>query len=328
MYAHMPLIFNMDGTKMSKRDKAKVARLKLKEKVQQQSLAAVAKLLAMSEPDVQAFLDKDNDSVDTAEKIAKQFGVVLPEIEVSDFREAGYAPEAIVNFLGLLGWNPGMKLADGKDLEKFDMKFLAENFAIERIGTTNAKFDRAKLLSFNGDYLNALSEEEFARRWVDWLREYQPDALAKVSPGSSGESNTRLLILVRAIKQRAKTFRDALKSAEFVLRADDSKSFDSAAAEKNLLASDRAGLKLLAAFRADIGKLESWTPEAIHATMETFARANGFVTEKGVNLGPLAQPIRVAIAGVPVTPPLGETLAVLGKARTLLRIDTCLSRFA
>lgn len=327
-YAHMPLIFNMDGTKMSKRDKAKVARLKLKEKVQQLTLGAVAELLGMSERDVQAFLDKENDSVEVAGKIARQFAMALPEVEVSDFREAGYVPEAIVNFLGLLGWNPGMKLEGGKDLEKFDMKFIADNFAIERIGTTNAKFDRAKLLSFNGDYLNALSEAEFARRWVEWLGVYQPDALAKVSQDASGESNARLLILVRSIKQRAKTFRDALRSAEFVFRADDSTSFDAAAAEKNLLANDRAGLKLLVAFRADVSKLESWTPESIHAAMESFARAQGFVTEKGVNLGPLAQPIRVAIAGVPVTPPLGETMAVLGKGSTLARIDACLAHFA
>ncbi|MBC7772612.1 MAG: glutamate--tRNA ligase [Pyrinomonadaceae bacterium] len=328
MYAHMPLIFNMDGTKMSKRDKAKVARLKLKEKVQQLTLPAVAKHLGMNEPEVQAFLDKENDSVAVVETIARQYGVVLPEIEVSDFREAGYAPEAIVNFLGLLGWNPGMKLADGKDLEKFDMKFLADNFAIERIGTTNAKFDRAKLLSFNGDYLKALSEAEFARRWVEWLQLYQPDALAKVSADASTESDTRLLILVRAIKQRAKTFRDALKSAEFVFRADESTSFDAAAAEKNLLVNDRAGLKLLTAFRAEIDRLDSWTPEAIHGAMEALARGQGFVTEKGVNLGPLAQSIRVAIAGVPVTPPLGETMAVLGKAATLKRIDTCTAHFS
>ena len=96
--------------------------------------------------------------------------------------------------------------------------------------------------------------------------------------------------------------------------------FDKAAVEKNLLANDRAGLKLLGEFKERLAALPAFTPEAIHAALESFAKDKGFVNEKGVNVGPVAQPVRVAIAGVPVTPPLGEALSVLGKDSVMKRL--------
>jgi glutamyl-tRNA synthetase len=212
-----------------------------------------------------------------------------------------------------------MKLADGKDLEKFDNTFLAEHFSIERIGKTSAKFDRAKLLSFNADAINAMSDEAFAERWKSWCVECEPAFAARVGDAA------HWLMLAKAVKARAKTLRDGVKSCAFLVRPDDAATFDKAAVEKNLLANDRAGLKLLTEFKERLAKLEPFTPESIHAAMETFAKEKGFVTEKGVNVGPVAQPVRVAVAGVPVTPPLGETLAVLGKDSVLKRIDACVS---
>ena len=81
---------------------------------------------------------------DKEKAIAK--GEVPPEIEVRDFRAAGYLPEAIVNFIALLGWSPG------DDREQFDLAEMTSLFSIDRIGKTNAKFDRTKLLSFNTDW--------------------------------------------------------------------------------------------------------------------------------------------------------------------------------
>ncbi|MGE4198186.1 MAG: hypothetical protein AB7G11_13810, partial [Phycisphaerales bacterium] len=329
--AHLPLIFNMDATKMSKRDKAKSARQALQAWIKKgNSEQQAADLLVLPVAHVRAFLSKDNDSIDTAERIASALAIALPEIEVSDFREAGYVPEAIVNFLGLLGWNPGMKLADGKDLEKFDRTFLANNFSIERIGATNARFDRQKLLAFSADYLGAMTHEQFADRWEHWLHREQPEPHRgqPATIAAALRDPRRRLWLAAAVKQRAKIFRDANAAASFLVRPDDSTHFDEAAADKNLLAADHAGLKLLAQFRPVLASLDPWTPESIHAAMESFARANGFVTDKGVNLGPLAQPIRVAIAGSAVTPPLAESLAVLGRDSTLRRFDRCLSHHA
>src|SRR5207244_7557817 len=107
----------------------------------------------------------------------------------------------MVNFLALLGWNPGMKTPDGKDLEKFDMAFLAEHFSVERIGKTNSKFDRAKLLSFNADAIAALSDAEFVRRWRGWGAAYEPRIVR-------GLSEAQMVMLAPALKPRARTLRD------------------------------------------------------------------------------------------------------------------------
>jgi glutamyl-tRNA synthetase len=313
VYAHMPLIFNMDGTKMSKRDKAKAARAALKAAMQKDAAltpAAAAAKLGLDAGLVSGFLAQENDSLEVAEAIAAHFRIALPEVEVSDFRDNGYLPEAITNFLSLLGWNPGMKTPDGKDLEKFDMAFVAQHFGIERIGRTNARFDRAKLLAFNADAIGAMRDEAFAARWREWCLSHEPGLVSRLDAA-------RWLILARAVKARAKTMRDGVKAAAFVLRDDASTEFDRAAVEKNLLAGDRSGLKVLAEFRGVLEKIEPFEPAAINAAIENLAKGRGF------GMGAVAQPIRVAIAGSPVSPPLGETLAVLGKQAALTRIQAC-----
>jgi glutamyl-tRNA synthetase len=306
---------------MSKRDKAKAARKALKDAMQKDKSMtpdAIAARIGRDARLVADFIAGENDSLDVAAAVAESYAVTLPEIDVADFRAAGYLPEAITNFIALLGWNPGMKLPDGKDMEKFDNNFLAANFSIDRIGKTSARFDRAKLLSFNADAIGALPDEEFAARWREWCASYEPTIVSRVA------DETKWLMLATAIKARAKTLRDGVKSCAFLARADDAADFDKAGVDKNLLANDRAGLRLLSEFRQRLGDVHPFDPATIHAAIESFAKENGFVSEKGVNVGPVAQPVRVAVAGVPVTPPLGETLAVLGKESVLRRIDTCI----
>jgi glutamyl-tRNA synthetase len=312
-YAHMPLIFNMDATKMGKRDKAKVARAALKKLG---AAAPSAPDIGVDARELADFLAAENDSMEIAAAVARTLRINLPEIQVNDFREAGYLPEAIVNFLGLLGWNPGMKLEDGKDLEKFDAEFLARNFSIERIGRTNAKFDRTKLLSFNADYLAALSDDEFARRWTAFCADTNPDLGRRLE--SLGRD--RLLALVRAVKPRAKTLGDASKPAAFIMLADDAVPFDAAAVEKNLLSSDRRGLTLLATVRDRLATLSDaeFRPDLIHAIVDQVAQ------QSGAGMGPVSQAIRVAVTGSGVSPGIGETLAVLGKTSAMARIDRCL----
>ncbi|MCC6678761.1 MAG: glutamate--tRNA ligase [Phycisphaerales bacterium] len=321
IYGHMPLIFNMDATKMSKRDKAKAARKAAKDAIAKDRSITAATLAAatgLDEKLIADFLAAENDSLDVAARLAKHFKVTLPEVEVWDYRQNGYLPHAITNFLSLLGWNPGLKTEDGKDLEKFDNAFLAAHFAIDRIGKTNAKFDRNKLLSFNADAIAALSDEQFASSWMDWMRQYEPEAHSTISRLAPAQ----LLTLARALKPRAKTLRDALRPAAFALTGDDDFAFEPAAVEKNLSANERAGLKLLAEFKPRLEAIADagWTPESINTTIETFAK------EKGMpNAGPVAQPLRVALTGTSVSPGMAETLAVLGRASTLKRIERCLS---
>lgn len=308
-YAHMPLIFNMDGSKMSKRDKARAARAGARGAPGGQ--AALAHAIGVSENDLASFLAGDNDALDMAERIARHLGLPLPEIEVCDFRAAGYLPEAMVNFLALLGWNPGMKTPDGKDLEKFDMDFLARHFSIGRIGRGNARFDRAKLLAFNADAIGALSDAEFVRRWRAWCAEFRPDVNAGLDEG-------RMLMLAPAIRPRTRTLRDAAHAVAFALTPDDALAYDPKAVEKALRRSEPSGLSLLPDLREVLASVEPFDPARVNAAVEGFAAA------RGLGMGSAAQPLRVALTGSLVSPPLGETIAVLGRASSLARIDRCL----
>lgn len=326
VYAHMPLIFNADGTKMSKRDKAKAARAELKKRMEAGvvTLGALGAAIGMGEPELAAFVNKESDAAETAERIGRHLGVPIPEVEVADFRESGYLPEAICNFVALLGWNPGLKTADGKDLEKFDNQFLAEHFSLDRIGRTNSKFDRAKLLSFNADALGALPDEAFRARFEHWLSvdRHRDEGMKWRIEGGLGviRDRDRGLWLARAIKPRAKTFAHALDACKgWLLRSDESGDFDGGAVQKHLHEHAAQGIGLLELFRGRLEGCEPFDPPTIHAVLDAF------VKEKGLpNPGPIAQAVRVAVAGVPVTPGIPETLSVLGKASVLARIDKCL----
>lgn len=325
MYGHMPLICNMDGSKMSKRDKAKAARKALKDtmaKDKSLDVATLARELSLDMKMVGDFLAAENDSLDVAESVARKFKLALPEIEVWDFRKNGYVPEAIVNFLALLGWNPGMKQADGKDVEKFDMKFLAEHFSIERIGRGSAKFDRTKLLSFNGDYLAAMSDDDFLHRWMEWMQEYEPESHARIAAWP----HAKQLIAVRAVKPRAKTLRDGLKPIAFALVPDDGYAFEAAAVEKHLRSSvmingvATKGMDLLREFVPALQGITewAWTPEHLTAALDAFAKIKGMP-----NPGGIAQPLRVALTGSGVSPGLGESMAILGRESVLRRVERC-----
>jgi glutamyl/glutaminyl-tRNA synthetase len=322
-YGHMPLIFNLDKSKMSKRDKAKAARAALKSALQKDPSLSPATLAAGMDADsaqVAAFIAGENDSLDIAARAGTYLGIALPEIEVADFRANGYVPSAITNYLALLGWNPGVKTPDGKDLEKFDMPYLAANFSLERIGKTNSVFDRVKLASFNQDALAAMSDAEFAQGWLAWMRKYRPQEAARLAGDGTPARMERFTLLAGAVKGRAKTYADALRPAGFALCDDDGYAFDPAAVKKNLHAEDGKGLNLLRALRPALAALEDWSPGPIHAAIEAFAGAHALP-----NIGGIAQPLRVALAGVAVSPPLGETLTILGKDSTLARIDRCLA---
>ncbi|MCC6322434.1 MAG: glutamate--tRNA ligase [Phycisphaerales bacterium] len=324
VYAHMPLIFNPDGSKMSKRDKAKAARKAVKDAMGKDP-AITPRSLAMSvgadAKNLADFIAGENDSLDIAATLARHFNIPLPEVEIYDFRNSGYLPEAIVNFIALLGWNPGMKQSDGKDLEKFDLAFLARHFSIERIGRSNAKFDRAKLLSFNGDYLQQLSDDEFTRRFIAWCRDSQPATAAALER----QFAANLPALIRMAKPRAKVLRDVLKVIEFALVPDDQLAFDSAAVQKSLRANNDEGLGILKRFAPVLESVEPFTPDALHTAMETFAARELPADPAGKsNLGKLAQPLRVAITGSGVSPPVHDSLACLGRARAIVRLHRCL----
>jgi len=328
-YAHMPLIFNPDSTKMSKRDKDKAAKKAVKDanittvaalidRLQPTSQARQQAILrTLADADLAAWLkDKQRQLPrDTLTAVADALHLDLPEIDVEDFRAAGYLPEVLCNFLALLGWNPGMKNADGTDLERFDNTFLAEHFETRRIGKTQSKFDREKLLAFSADTIqHTLTDDGFAELWLDWAARFDEPLAAWARADEQ-----RWRTAAAAARPRAKTLKDAKHALAFAFIKTIDITYDDKAVAKFLHKGEPAGLSTLAELRAVLAELEPWTPQAIDARLHDFAE------HSGLGMGKVAQPLRVAITGSSVSPGLGHTLALTGKPAALARIDRCLA---
>ncbi len=315
-YAHLPLIFNADGSKMSKRDKDKAARAHFQAELDRDRDRVFAQAApAVERERFEAWLGDKKSQLETQDltELQRLFTLSLPEIDVDDFRRAGYLPEALNNFLALLGWNPKRKGADGKDLERFDASFLAENFDLAGLGKTASKFDRNKLLAFNADTIQAMGDDEFARRWREWAERDDPELL-RALPGD------RFAWAAAAVRPRCKTFRDARDVLGFAFVDDDAIAYDEKAVAKNLtkpVEDGPTGLELLPEIAAELQNVNPFEPSAIDAAIESFAEA------RGLKMGRVAQPIRVAITGTAVSPPLGLTLAVLGRERAIARLRKC-----
>jgi glutamyl/glutaminyl-tRNA synthetase len=307
VYAHLPLIFNPDGSKMSKRDKDKTA----KKAVREANLES-SPIDSISDEDFAGWMKDKTRQLpsDQLVELARFLGVHLPEIDVEDFRAAGYIPEAINNYLALLGWNPKTKNEDGTDLEHFDMDYLASNFGFGGVGSSASKFDRVKLMSFNGDEIARLDDDEFADRWFAWATKYDPALVARFSQED-------MVMLAPAVKTRCKTLNDGRSVVGFALVEDDAIEFDGKAVHKALIKGEGKGLELLVGFRGVLEGLDTFEPEALEASVKSYCES------QEVGMGKLAQPIRVAVTGAAVSPPLGQTLAILGKESVLARIDAC-----
>ena len=231
-------------------------------------------------------------------KLSKRDG----DVEVHSFRVAGYLPEALVNFIALLGWSPP------GDREKMTLAEMVELFSIDRIGKANAKFDRDKLLAFNTDACAAASPERLLACFKDFL---------SLNETPFPKNDDGLLANVLAICHGFRTFRNVVTKAGVLFAADDAYAFDPKAVEKVLKKGD--GLVVLAEVRAMLAGLTAFSREAIQKSMDDFAAA------KGLGMGKVAQPVRVAVTGTTISPGIAETLEILGRERTLARIDRCLA---
>lgn len=307
-YAHLPIILNPDGSKMSKRDKDRVLRAAVREALDAGRIDAAAVLSIAGVQDTEILDDwlAGQRSLDAAamRRLADALEVELPEIDIHDFRASGYLPEVLVNFLALLGWSP----ADGR--ERMTLEELCERFDLGRVGKTNARFDRAKLLSFNTDALAELGMERKLAAFRDYLAA-NPD-----SP-LNGQPNAVLAKLME-ICAGFRTFRELDRKVRPIYLPDEQVRYDPQAVRKVLLKSDAAGLAVLRLVRDALAATEPWQAAAIEQTIR------GFCRQRGLGLGKVAQPIRVAVTGTTVSPSIFETLELLGRQRTLRRIDRVL----
>ncbi|MDP7008823.1 MAG: glutamate--tRNA ligase [Phycisphaerales bacterium] len=304
-FAHLSLIFNPDGSKMSKRDKDKTLRKYVREhSIESPPNDCISRAswdTWIASKDMQLELNEAN-------LLADELGVALPEINVEDFQRAGYLPEVLVNYLCLLGWSPG------NDIEQFDTEFLVENFSLDRIVKSPAKFDRAKLLSFNLDALQKLSGEEFEQRLFNWCEKYAPEFT------TLGD----FPLFASANHERSKTFKDAIETSKFLITNDESLCWqETKPVKKALLKGEVTGLSRIPTIIDSLKAIDDWNAKTVDACLHELAEriADGA-------LGKVAQPIRIAVAGGPISPPIGDTLVLLGKTSTLRRLTRCLEHFS
>lgn len=308
VFAHLPLIFNPDGSKMSKRDKDKAVR------------AAVKSVGTITAPDAgvddQTFATWQKDKSvqlpqDKLVPLAQKLGVELPEIEVEDFRRSGYLPEAIVNYIALLGWNPGTFDDQGRNVERFDRAFLDASFSFDRVGKAASKFDREKLRAFNSDLIKSLPPADFAAAWRAWAERYDHELTTRLTP-------EQMLMLAPAVQPRTVTLSEARQPIAFLFATADTIVYDDKAVAKFMHKGEPVGTEALRDFTPSLAALSPFTPESIETLLADHCE------REGLKMGALAQPIRIALTGAAVSPPLGITLAALGKEESLRRIERCL----
>jgi glutamyl-tRNA synthetase len=300
VYVHTPSIMNPDGSKMSKRDKAKAARAAAERDGWPEVLPGV------DADALQAFKDKKSDELEVALQLAHALGEPMPEIDVADFRASGYTPGALLNYLALLGWSH----PDGA--ERFELPDFVQQFGPERINKSNAKFDREKLLAFNAERLQQMDAQRFATLLRRHLRAHDPRFVAAFD-GSAGDA------LAAAYQPRCKRLADVAEAGVFLVCDDSEIVYDAKAVKKNLHKGDGAGLSALRAVREVLAEPADWAAEALEQRLQALADELGCK-----HMGGVAQPLRVAVSGAAVTPPIGLTLQLLGRDVVLRRIERCL----
>ena len=232
-------------------------------------------------------------------KLSKREGAV----DVFSFRKAGYLPEAIINFIGLLGWAPG-----GGERERFTLDELAEAFTVERINKANAFFDRDKLLAFNTVAIAAAGPDRLLAAFKDFIA---------INETPFAGVDDVMLARVLAVCAGFRTFSDVVTKAGILFAADDAVVYDEQAAKKVLAKNNGEGWTMLEKLRPLLADVE-WTAEALEALL------NRLVAESGAGMGKVAQPLRVAVTGTTVSPAIYDTLILLGRDKTLARTDRCL----
>ena len=225
-------------------------------------------------------------------KLSKRHGAV----SVLQYRQEGYLPEALLNYLVRLGWSHG-------DQEIFSMDEMISMFDIGDVNKAASSFNPEKLLWLNQHYIKEAAAPRLALD-LGWQLERL---------GVDCSEGPPLEGVADAYRERARTLHEMAQAAIFFYQ--DFETFHEKAAKKHLGPDAIEPLKRL---REGLEALEDWRAEPIHALVEGVAEA------LDLKMGKVAQPLRVAVSGGPVSPPIDVTVALLGKDKTLERLDRAL----
>jgi len=231
-------------------------------------------------------------------KLSKRNG----EVSIDWYRKAGYLPEAICNYLALLGWAPG------DDRENITMKELTELFTIEKVNSSPARFDMKKLDAINGDKIRALTLDEF----LAWTLPFMTNA--GVISGSDQE-----IALVRSalpiIQERIVTLGEIPQMLKFLFV----KKFQ-VEEESIPKINDGAAKEVLKRTLADLSPLQEWSHSEIEAVLR-----KSLIEEMGLKPRIAFGAVRIAVTGSTISPPLFESMELLGKTLCIERIESAIS---
>ncbi|PIR20899.1 MAG: glutamate--tRNA ligase [Deltaproteobacteria bacterium CG11_big_fil_rev_8_21_14_0_20_47_16] len=214
------------------------------------------------------------------------------------YRDLGYLPEALLNYLARLGWSHG-------DQEIFSLMDMIEAFDLEHVGKSAAIFDPDKLNWVNQQHIKKLGDAELTHMCVPFFQK----------EGVAWDNQEFAIAAVRSERERAKTLADIAKQCRFYFV--DQVEYDPASVEKWLTADGKA---LLQKIHDRMTQVEPFTAEAIGAAFKEL------VTESGLKMVSLAQPCRVALCGCTVSPGVYEVMAILGKEKTLKRLTAAINK--
>lgn len=233
---------------------------------------------------------------DATRKLSKRYG----DANFDDFVSKGYVPEAIINYIALLGWCP-------KDnSEKMTMSEMIEKFSLDGVSKSPAIFDDAKCRWLNGEYLKAMTDEEFLKVALPFIKKSK--AYGKYDD----------MLLARLMKTRVEILSEIPEKIDFL---EEFGEYDPQLfCHKKMKTDENLAKTVLPMIRETLEKLPSFTHDAIHDSLIALA------TEKGYKNGQILWTARVALTGKDVTPGGAVEMAeLLGKDRSLERIDFSLS---
>jgi glutamyl-tRNA synthetase len=224
-----------------------------------------------------------------------------PQSSLQLYRDQGYLPEGLLNYLALLGWS----IADNRDI--FSVEEMVRAFDITDVNANPARFDGKKCEAINAAHIRLLAPDDFARRLAE--------AVARAGLPADDAVITQAAPLVQ---ERVQTLGQAADMVRFLLVPDDAFTIDEAAANKQLT---EQGLDVVRAATTALEAVTEWTAVAIEAALK-----DALVERMGLKPRNAFGPVRVAVTGRTVSPPLFESLEILGRERTIARLREATAR--